>query len=295
MSACLKCGKNVKPPRKNKIQKYCSKACALVVLHANGNGKPIRPLITKNCQHCGISISFKQYAGRSEKQFCSVKCNNRSRIKKITIISEKCLKCGKAFEKPENKKDKKYCSRSCSTSAFRSGRYTTPEIVKKECKHCRVIFSLDREAQRNRRQFCSIKCNNQSRTKNGPATCLNCKVEYKARGKGKKYCSRDCYVTCKNKELLDRSIDLLGQGKLNDRRVVKKTMVAIGIDYVCTGCSISSWQEKPLTLILDHINGDSSNNSLDNLRFVCPNCDSQSTYFKGRNYGRGRTALKKTT
>jgi len=43
------------------------------------------------------------------------------------------------------------------------------------------------------------------------------------------------------------------------------------------------WQGKPLTLHLDHINGDSSDHRLENLRIICPHCDSQLPTYKGRN------------
>lgn len=43
------------------------------------------------------------------------------------------------------------------------------------------------------------------------------------------------------------------------------------------------WNEKPLTMILDHIDGDNHNNQLDNLRWICPNCNSQLDTFAGRN------------
>lgn len=46
-------------------------------------------------------------------------------------------------------------------------------------------------------------------------------------------------------------------------------------EYKCQLCGINTWQEKPLTLRLDHIDGDKANNELTNLRWVCPNCDSQ--------------------
>ena len=40
--------------------------------------------------------------------------------------------------------------------------------------------------------------------------------------------------------------------------------------------------------IIDHIDGDASNNMPDNFRLVCPNCDSQLPTFKARNTGNGR-------
>ena len=49
-----------------------------------------------------------------------------------------------------------------------------------------------------------------------------------------------------------------------------------------------SWNGAPLTLVLDHIDGDSENNRRENLRLVCPNCDSQLPTYKSRNKGRGR-------
>lgn len=49
--------------------------------------------------------------------------------------------------------------------------------------------------------------------------------------------------------------------------------------YHCEECGISEWQSKPLTLHLDHIDGDNVNNSLDNLRILCPNCHTQTPTF----------------
>lgn len=46
------------------------------------------------------------------------------------------------------------------------------------------------------------------------------------------------------------------------------------------------WNDKPITLQLDHINGDSSDNRLCNLRILCPNCHSQTTTFTGKNSAR---------
>ena len=41
------------------------------------------------------------------------------------------------------------------------------------------------------------------------------------------------------------------------------------------------WNGKPLPLILDHINGNADDNNTNNLRLLCPNCDSQNTATRG--------------
>jgi hypothetical protein len=47
-----------------------------------------------------------------------------------------------------------------------------------------------------------------------------------------------------------------------------------------------AWCDKPLSPILDHVNGNRKDNSETNLRYLCPNCDSQLTTRGGANRGR---------
>lgn len=54
--------------------------------------------------------------------------------------------------------------------------------------------------------------------------------------------------------------------------------------HVCAICGQPPlWNSLHLVLILDHINGVSNDNRLENLRFLCPNCNSQQDTFAGRN------------
>lgn len=55
------------------------------------------------------------------------------------------------------------------------------------------------------------------------------------------------------------------------------------LEYKCAICGLNSWLGKPLSLNLDHIDGNRSHNKLENLRWLCPNCDSQQNTFRGKN------------
>lgn len=56
------------------------------------------------------------------------------------------------------------------------------------------------------------------------------------------------------------------------------------LDYKCSECNVTNiWNGKELNLHLDHINGIHNDHRLENLRFLCPNCHSQTHTYAGRN------------
>jgi hypothetical protein len=63
----------------------------------------------------------------------------------------------------------------------------------------------------------------------------------------------------------------------------KKLLKSNLLKYECYECGLSEWRNKPISLNLEHKNGNNTDNRLDNLCLLCPNCHSQTDTFAGRN------------
>ena len=55
----------------------------------------------------------------------------------------------------------------------------------------------------------------------------------------------------------------------------------------CQWCKLTEWLSQPIKLELDHIDGDNTNNEIDNLRMLCPNCHSMTPTWRGLNINTG--------
>ena len=79
--------------------------------------------------------------------------------------------------------------------------------------------------------------------------------------------------------------NLFRKGSRHNRCVLRRTIIRENlIPYKCAICGITEWNEKTLSLELDHINGENNDNRLENLRFLCPNCHSQTSTYGSRNH-----------
>lgn len=94
--------------------------------------------------------------------------------------------------------------------------------------------------------------------------CCFCNISIK---KSSIYCSKKCQWSSKRKNLVD-------SGKASIKTI--RRYLLENFEYCCSECNVGSeWNGKSLTLQMDHIDGCNSNNSIDNVRWLCPNCHTQ--------------------
>lgn len=70
---------------------------------------------------------------------------------------------------------------------------------------------------------------------------------------------------------------------------LRKRLIKEGIkQYICENCGLTEWLGQPIPLELDHIDGDSTNHSLENLKILCPNCHALTPTYRGKNIGKNK-------
>jgi hypothetical protein len=87
-----------------------------------------------------------------------------------------------------------------------------------------------------------------------------------------------------NKKKKAKDILVLNPVNRIKSKQLTRAMLELGIDYKCVSCGVGNhYNNRPITLHVDHINGDWKDNKIENLRFLCPNCHSQTDTFGSKN------------
>lgn len=154
--------------------------------------------------------------------------------------------------------------------------------------------------------YCSLSCSNKDRLRKNeikynqnPKLCKQCTqpIAYLKRWFNT-FCSSACAATYNNykrskKDKLpklpqpDKSLQLFQEGKLYNRPTIRRVLIKLH-GNICMVCNLPGlWQNEPIVLIVDHKDGNAANNSPNNVRLLCPNCNSQTPTFSGRNKGNG--------
>jgi 5-methylcytosine-specific restriction endonuclease McrA len=95
----------------------------------------------------------------------------------------------------------------------------------------------------------------------------------------KKFCSIRCGV-------LFHSDQRILQGTAEYRSIKRYLLEQRG--HRCESCQLVEWMGQPIPLDFDHINGNSEDNDLTNVKLLCPNCHALTSTYKGANRGHGR-------
>src|SRR6478735_326613 len=143
-------------------------------------------------------------------------------------------------------------------------------------KHCQNCLSpLSYADASAKKTFCNRSCsasfNNKQRAT--PNSCVQCGNDCR-----NKFCSRNCQATHYRQTRLEA-----GTASFKIVKSHLKTSVT-----ACQICGTSEWLGKPIMLIGDHIDGNSENNAIENIRLICSNCDETLSTYKSRNRGNGR-------
>ena len=127
--------------------------------------------------------------------------------------------------------------------------------------------------------------------------CLSCGKEHQFKGYSytNKYCDNKCQSDFQYKQYIEEWKQGLQEGrcgKLQTSRHIKRYFLE-NQEGKCAECGIVNHNGLPITLELDHKDGDASNNVESNLRCLCPNCHSQTLTYRAKNRGNGRKERKK--
>jgi endogenous inhibitor of DNA gyrase (YacG/DUF329 family) len=113
--------------------------------------------------------------------------------------------------------------------------------------------------------------------------CIQCGISVTKDNTAGKFCSNKCSGAHKKAQTFLEIESGLVENR--DARTLKAFLAERDGDS-CSSCGIGSeWNSRPLTLQLDHIDGNSDNNELSNLRILCPNCHSQTETYGAKGNG----------
>ena len=161
-----------------------------------------------------------------------------------------------------------------------------------KCLCCEKELDYDHRHNKFCDQSCAAKYNNPKKTKKRFCVCCNNVLKESQ----KKYCCKECEN--KNKRLLRYKKHILDNGDIigcceQTARRIAKDYLEEKFGHKCAICGNSEWLGKPILLIADHIDGDPSNNNINNYRLICSNCDATLDTYKNKNKNKQKRTYRK--
>ena len=190
-----------------------------------------------------------------------------------------CLKCGKELIKKTNEK---FCSSSCAAKYNnRKKGLQTEETRKKISESLKKYYKNISNDKKKTRQ--KVNKGNRIKIEKPKRYCLKCGKELK--NSQKKFCSCHCFSQYIHKQTYQYYLEHQNEFcRANYSPYPFYDFFLEEQNHKCALCPQTDIHNgKTLRFVIDHIDGDASNNHRDNLRLVCPNCDSQLDTFKSKN------------
>lgn len=200
---------------------------------------------------------------------------NAEFVRKLYYENPKLCKCCSAVIHYE-KKVNEFCGSSCAAIFNNTGRL-------RKIKDEDLDVSM---ARKKRYKIVDSDLTTTTRPKIIMLTsCINCGIEMAENaGSNRKYCSLQCQQDFGYEQ---RFRDWFEFGKHFDNKPLRNFLTTWK-GYSCEHCGIFEWNGKPITLEVEHIDGNSGNSSPENVCLLCPNCHSQTPTYKAKNIGNGR-------
>lgn len=156
----------------------------------------------------------------------------------------------------------------------------------KKCPQC------NKEIKNRHNKFCNSSCSASYNNIRKPKKvrekfkCLACGKENEKRH-SKISRNKFCNSVCSGKYRKVLTKERFKNGEVSHRNTMRK-ILSEEIGYECAECGISEWNNNPITLQVDHKDGNPGNHELSNVQLLCPNCHTQQATWGGRNKGNGR-------
>ncbi len=165
-------------------------------------------------------------------------------------------------------------------------RITEYNLAPNFCSHCKESLSYDIRKNKYCSRSCAAKVNNVVSPKRVFSGIIVLCLECSNPTPNPHFCSRSCSTKYRNKQT---EIKVLA-GKASHGQVKKYLIRTYG--NKCSSCDDTHKRGIPLVMELEHINGNSTDNSLSNCELLCPSCHSVTPTYKAKNKGNGRAARR---
>ena len=103
--------------------------------------------------------------------------------------------------------------------------------------------------------------------------------------------TKNAMAWSRGKELTPNELIFVQNSKFDNDIVKKRILQNNLLPYECAKCQLTEWQGSSIVLELEHSNGVRNDHRIENLKFLCPNCHSQTETFRGRNKNTGKVIV----